>query len=372
MAGLMMAGTSFADFDILYSGNSASVAVNLQDEPIVDDFAIPWNAVWIGENANASVVISDNGVEVKRATGAGEFNHAFSSVGRHDLTYVTYISGVAQDEIYEATVFKDWKYEVKDGGAVIIGTTHTAGNVTIPSAIDGYPVTGIATGAFANCIGLTGVTIPASVKQVEDGAFAGCTSLTQTLSLDRQGGSGGATSVTATYGCAMPSITVPMRSGYTFGGYWTGTNGNGTQYYTASGTSADTWKISIVTTLYAKWIPAYAISLDQQGGSGGTASVMATYDSPMPSIKVPKRSGYTFAGYWTAKDGEGTQYYTAFGASARNCDMTAATTLYAKWLEGEEFTPSSTYCVIVSQVCSRWVGHTMLSSRSRSTAVSLR
>ena len=208
MVGLMMAGTAFADFDILYSGNSASVAVNSKNEqPIVDDLVMTWDALWIGGNANASVVISDNGVEVKRATGAGEFNHAFSSVGRHDLTYVTYISGVAQDEIYEATVFKDWKYEVKDGGAVIIGTTHTAGNVTIPSAIDGYPVTGIATGAFANCIGLTGVTIPASVKQVEDGAFAGCTSLTQALTLDQQGGRGGTSSVTATYGKMMPGIS---------------------------------------------------------------------------------------------------------------------------------------------------------------------
>ena len=40
------------------------------------------------------------------------------------------------------------------------------------------------------------------------------------------------------YGMPMPSITVPTRYGYTFGGYWTGENGSGVQYYTASGKGA--------------------------------------------------------------------------------------------------------------------------------------
>ena len=60
-------------------------------------------------------------------------------------------------------------------------------------------------------------------------------------------------SVTATYGSAMPPITPPTRSGYTFGGYYTGTNGSGTQYYTADGSSARTWNLTSATTLYAKW-----------------------------------------------------------------------------------------------------------------------
>ena len=32
------------------------------------------------------------------------------------------------------------------------------------------------------------------------------------------------------------TISVPSRTGYTFGGYYTGTNGSGTQYINASGT----------------------------------------------------------------------------------------------------------------------------------------
>ena len=79
------------------------------------------------------------------------------------------------------------------------------------------------------------------------------TANTYTVTFDRQGGSGGSASVTATYGSAMPSITVPTRNGYTFGGYWTGTNGSGTQFYSSAGTSSRTWNIANATTLYAKW-----------------------------------------------------------------------------------------------------------------------
>ena len=77
-----------------------------------------------------------------------------------------------------------------------------------------------------------------------------------TVSLDRQSGSGGTYVLTATYGSPMPSITVPTRSGYAFDGYYTGTNGSGTQYYTASGMSARNWDRTSATTLYAKWTAA--------------------------------------------------------------------------------------------------------------------
>ena len=76
---------------------------------------------------------------------------------------------------------------------------------------------------------------------------------TTTVILDRQGGNGGTESVAATCGNAMPSITVPTRPGYIFGGYYAGVNGSGTQYYTASGASARDWDKTSDTTLYAKW-----------------------------------------------------------------------------------------------------------------------
>ncbi len=160
------------------------------------------------------------------------------------------------------------------------------------------------------------------------------TDSTYTVTLNNQSATtAGTTSVTATYGSAMPSITVPKKTGYTFGGYYTGTSGSGTQYYTASGTSARNWDKTSATTLYAKWTAnKYTVTLNNQSATtAGTTSVTATYDSAMPSITVPKKTGYTFGGYYTETSGSGTQYYTASGASARNWDKTSATTLYAKW-----------------------------------------
>ena len=153
------------------------------------------------------------------------------------------------------------------------------------------------------------------------------------VTLDRQRGSGGSSSVTATYGHSMPSITLPTRSGYTFGGYYTSTGGSGTQYYTASGASARIWDKTEATTLYAKWTAkTYTVMLDRQNGSGGSSSVTATYGMPMPAIALPTLSGYTFSGYYSSTNGTGTQYYTETGESARNWDLTYATTLYAKWI----------------------------------------
>ena len=162
--------------------------------------------------------------------------------------------------------------------------------------------------------------------------YAKWTANTYTVMLDRQPGSGGSSSVTATYGSAMPSMENPTRAGYTFGGYYTEVNGDGTQYYNADGTSANNWDNTSDTTLYAKWtVAAYTVTLDRQEGSGGSSSVTAAYDSAMPSIEKPMRAGYTFGGYYTGENGGGTQYYKADGTSARNWNKTSDTTLYAKW-----------------------------------------
>ena len=77
-----------------------------------------------------------------------------------------------------AVVEAKWTYVVEGGSAVIIGTTPMSGDVTIPSTIDGYLVTGIADEAFKDCIGLTSVTIPASVTDIGTAAFSGCGEIT--------------------------------------------------------------------------------------------------------------------------------------------------------------------------------------------------
>ena len=176
MAGIIAAGV--ASGDVICSGDSASVAIDTLAEPqMVESIDITYDAAWIGGDARATVVISDNGVEVRRTTGAGNFTHTQMTPGRHELAYTTYIGGVAQTEVYRAIVFKDWKYEVVDGGAIMTDTAYQSGAVLVPAVIDGYPVTGIAASAFSGCGSLTSVTIPNSVMNIGDNAFDGCDSI---------------------------------------------------------------------------------------------------------------------------------------------------------------------------------------------------
>ena len=76
------------------------------------------------------------------------------------------------------------------------------------------------------------------------------------VTLSKRSGTGGTSVVYPFNGYQMQTIEVPTRANYTFGGYWTDSNGTGTQYYNADGTSTRTWNKTADTTLYAKWTAA--------------------------------------------------------------------------------------------------------------------
>ncbi len=153
---------------------------------------------------------------------------------------------------------------------------------------------------------------------------------TYTVTLDRQNGSGGTASVTATYGSAMPSITVPTRTSYTFGGYFTQTGGNGTQYYTAYGTSARNWDKTSAATLYAKWtaVPA-TYTVTYKPGSYGSGSQQTATKTKNVALTLKgaifTRANYTQTG-WATSDG-GSKVYNLGASYTAN----AAITLYPYW-----------------------------------------
>ena len=150
-----------------------------------------------------------------------------------------------------------------------------------------------------------------------------------TVTFDAVGGSDGTVSVIATNGLPMPTATAPVRASHIFNGYYDAQTG-GTQYYTATMESARNWDKSVDTTLYAHWTAICAVTLDAQGGSGGTMSVIATNGLPMPTATAPARANHIFCGYYDAQTG-GAQYYTATMDSARDWDKDGDATLYARW-----------------------------------------
>ena len=184
----------------------------------------------------------------------------------------------------------------------------------------------------------------ANMKSVRNWDKKGATTLwakwTNKVTLGKNGGTGGDSYVTCTKGQPMPKRTMPTWSSYAFMGYWAMTSAGAVKYYDIDGTSAHVWDMPGSVTLWAKWaVPAACkVTLGKNGGTGGDSYVTATTGQPMPAPRTaPKRTGWTFAGYWDtlACDAKGNpkgkQYYDANMKSVRRWDKTTAGTLWAKW-----------------------------------------
>ncbi len=177
-----------------------------------------------------------------------------------------------------------------------------------------------------------------------------------TVSLHTNGGnitSGEVTNYSTGTSVTLPTATEIVRTGYTFAGWYQKADFSDTRMYSIAATAYGNKEY------YAKWTPkSFYITLDNQDATTtGTTSVYATYDAALSSITVPTKQGYSFGGYYTAANGLGTQYYTATGASTKSlCDLTVATTLYAKWtpntyvltLDNQSATVSGSSNVIVT------------------------
>ena len=88
------------------------------------------------------------------------------------------------------------------------------------------------------------------------------------VTFDMQGGSGGTSSVTVTFGSSMPLVEIaPTLTGYAFEGYYDDIAGTGIQYYTADLTSVRAYDKDQDGILYARWFGP--VILQQQGPAGG-------------------------------------------------------------------------------------------------------
>lgn len=127
------------------------------------------------------------------------------------------------------------------------------------------------------------------------------------VTLDLQGGTGGTTQIRASAEADMPSITIPSKTGYIFSGYFSNTNGGGTQYYTSAGTSATTYPVSGgATTLYAYWVGiTYYVQYNGNGATNGSMSLSTFIYGTAHTLasNTYTRKGYTFEGWATSSTG---------------------------------------------------------------------
>ena len=104
-------------------------------------------------------------------------------------------------------------------------------------------------------------------------------------------------STTVTYDQQIPSPVSPLptRTAYSFGGYYTGRNGTGTQYYDRNGnrTYTSVWKETTGRRLYAYWIPNnYTITYNVNGGNSISSKTYNTLSTD--TLALPRRVGYEF------------------------------------------------------------------------------
>ena len=160
-----------------------------------------------------------------------------------------------------------------------------------------------------------------------------------TVTLNKQSGTGGPSSVTATYAAAMPTITAPTRTGYTFNGYFDAASG-GSKYYNANGSSAKNWDKTSNTTLYAQWnANKYNVKFNANGGTGTMSSQSFTYDVEQAlTANSFSRAGYRFIGWGIT--GAGPVKYTDQQKVKNLTDINGSQyNIYAIW----ELAPTTIY-----------------------------
>jgi len=134
-------------------------------------------------------------------------------------------------------------------------------------------------------------------------------------------GSPASQTVSQTYGntYVLPT-TSPTRTGYDFTGWFTATSGG--LLRTASTTVTNT----TVHTLYAQWNPrSYTVTYDPQSGTVSPLNKVVTFASTYGTLATPTRSGWTFAGWFTAASG-GTQV-----TSSTTVTTASDHRIYARW-----------------------------------------
>ena len=104
------------------------------------------------------------------------------------------------------------------------------------------------------------------------------------------------------YKSQVGALPTPARTGYTFKGWYTARSG-GTKITTLT-------RITANTTFYARWtIKTYSVKFNSMKGSRVSAKKIK-YNHAIGTLKTPRRYGYAFKGWYTAKSGGNKIYKT--------------------------------------------------------------
>ncbi len=162
-----------------------------------------------------------------------------------------------------------------------------------------------------------------------------------TVTLNKSGGTSGTSSVTVQEGSNMPAASAPTKSGYTFKGYYSSSNGGGTQYYNSSMKSVHNWDKSSNGTLYAYWEKNAETKFSSSASSGD--EVYADIVSIFPEIGIYTQ-GNTYYSYFVCKcktsSGSTVWVYMTCSEYKNNFDSSASTSTTNEYAEEVTYSTS--------------------------------
>lgn len=213
-------------------------------------------------------------------------------------------------------------------GACSISTTHNSGS--------GWNTSNqklLKTFTFTRARGTGAVTQYCAAKLINVDRVGGTMTVNASYSIPKKtsyivsynanGGSGIPSSQIKWYGTNLTlSSMEPTRTGFSFNGWNTASNGSGTNY-----PPGGTYSANASVALYAQWKAiTYTVKYDANGGTGAPGNQTKTYGVNLTlSNTKPIRTNYIFKGWSLTKNGS--VYYQPGGTCGKNENLT----LYAVW-----------------------------------------
>lgn len=204
----------------------------------------------------------------------------------------------------------------------IAGTTYSFSNLhvatnAIPVAIRSKAITHNADGSRKIAVSANYISLDGTSKSIAKSITLTTIKRIFTITLNNNGT---ISTKTKNYNVNL-TLPIPTRTGYTFGGWYTEPNGKGTR---CSGASGNIYSSNSAATLYAKWtIDTYSVKLNAEGGNVSQTSLTKTYNVSL-TLPIPTRTGYSFGGWYTGKNGTGTLYNSPY-------TQNSSIILYAYW-----------------------------------------
>ena len=358
-AGSLPEGTKIY-VDLVIDKNRAITKISSANEYLLS-FVISWQAPdgTVPHTAeNKPILITLNNADIKAGSVIYKSSYnaeigdtIYQAVGRSMQDGVAVIEMTEDPELVVAKVKPDsptnvsgeslasdsinvtWDAPVYNGGSEI--TSYTATTTSGQSCISQSPPTNSCT--ITGLSSSTNYTFSVVATNEKGNSTASSSASVTTLAAyavtyNANNATGGSapSNQSKTYGISLTLATNSgnlSRTGYTFAGWNTASDGTGTDYVTGS-----SYTLNSALNLFAKWTPdTYTVTFDINGATGGSAPdfQVKTFDVPLTlatNSGTLVRTNSTFAGWNTANDGSGTDYlaggsYTGNGALA----------LYAKW-----------------------------------------